>query len=52
MFPSKEDIKFLYDAGFYATADLEAYQSLGYLTADDVAEMTAEEVRLNVTETS
>lgn len=25
-------------------ADLEAYQSIGYLTADDVAEMTAEEV--------
>lgn len=45
MFPSKEDIKFLYDAGFYATADLETYQSLGYLNADDVAEMTAADAK-------
>ncbi|MFD1466463.1 XkdX family protein [Lapidilactobacillus mulanensis] len=49
MFPSKTDIQFLFDQGFYTIDDLGLYQTLGYLTADEVTEIqgapeTTEEV--------
>ncbi len=41
MYPSKEDIKFLYDLGVYTKADVKGYVEQGCITKEEAKEILA-----------